>query len=449
MIAVNSMIAKKYLGAALCLILQSAALAQSRQWTLNECIDYAVSHNIDIQKRAVEIKQREIALNTAQNAWMPTVNADVSGVLGFGNPSGAGSSNMSVPSSSGMALQGKVSASMPLFDGFKIPNQKHASRYSLDAATANLEAAKKDLSINVSTFYLNCLYYKGLADVARSQVEMSRQLVERSKTMVEDGKRPYSEQADAEAQLALDEHSLIDAEGQYTLSLLSLSQLLNLPELEGFQIVDDETALGISPQSASLTPPQNLFDDIVDNWPSILAGQSSLKEKEYLLKVQRAGYYPTLNLQGSIGASAYQIFDTPVPSFGKQIDNSLGEIIGLNLSIPIFNQFKTRNNIRQAKNDILLSQLSLDDNRLKLRKEIQTAYYNATVAARKRESSTKSCEANRISVDYEQIRFDEGRSDIFTLLQARQKFVKAQQDAVQAKYESLIRLKILDFYTQR
>lgn len=443
------MIAKKYLGSAFFFMLQSAALAQSHQWTLNECIDYAINHNIDIQKRAVEIKQREIAFNTSKNAWMPTVNADVTGVLGLGNPSGAGSSDVSMPSSSGMALQGKVSATMPLFDGFKIPNQKHASRYSLDAATANLEAAKKDLSINVSTYYLNCLYYKGLADVARSQVETSRQLVERSKMMVEDGKRPYSEQADAEAQLAIDEHSLVDAEGQYTLSLLSLTQLLNLPELESFQIVDDEAALGISPQSASLTPPQNLYDDAVNNWPSIIASQSSVREKEYMLKVQRAGYYPTLSLQGSVGTSAFQIFDTPVPSFSKQLDNALGEIIGLSLSIPIFNKFSTRNNIRQAKNDILLSQLSLDDSRLKLRKEIQTAYYNATVAVRKRESSAKSCEANRISVDYEQIRFDEGRSDIFTLLQARQKYVKSQQDAVQAKYESLIRLKILDFYTQR
>ena len=117
--------------------------------------------------------------------------------------------------------------------------------------------------------------------------------------------------------------------------------------------------------------------------------------------------------------------------------------------MPSYNRFQTRNSVKHASNEILHQRLALEDAKLKLREDIQNAYYNATVAQKKRQSSVKACEASRISVEYEEIRYEEGRSSIFDLLQARQKFHKAQQDAVQAKYESLIRQKILEFYYTR
>lgn len=427
----------------------SAARAQEHAYTLDECIDYAISHNINVQERALAISQQEIALNTSKNAWLPDLNLDMSQMFGFNNP-GAASGNGSVSlAEDGSATTGSVRASMPLFDGFKTKNQIQADRFSLMSATANLEAAKKDISIQVAAYYLQCLYYKGMADVSRKQVETSREMVRRAAILVEEGKRPRSEQADAEAQLALDEHTLTNDEGQYTLSLLTLAHALNMPDIEGFRIVEDEQVLGLS-SDATLQMPQTIYESTVDSWPTIMSAQAGIRQSESLLKVRKADYYPQLNLTGSMGTAYYNMFHQGgLGSFGHQLHSNLGEVIGLSLSYPIFNRFQTRNSVKHASNDIIHQRLALEDAKLKLREDIQNAYYNATVAQKKCQSSVKACEASRISVEYEEIRYEEGRSSIFDLLQARQKFHKAQQDAVQAKYESLIRQKILKFYYTR
>lgn len=427
----------------------SAARAQEHAYTLDECIDYAISHNINVQERALAISQQEIALNTSKNAWLPDLNLDMSQMFGFNNP-GAASGNGSVSlAEDGSATTGSVRASMPLFDGFRIKNQIQADRFSLMSATANLEAAKKDISIQVAAYYLQCLYYKGMADVSRKQVETSREMVRRATIQVEEGKRPRSEQADAEAQLALDEHTLTNDEGQYTLSLLTLAHALNMPDIEGFRIVEDEQALGLS-SDATLQMPQTIYESTIDSWPTIMSAQAGIHQGESLLKVRKADYYPQLNLTGSMGTAYYNLFHQGgLGSFGHQLHSNLGEVIGLSLSYPIFNRFQTRNSVKHASNEILHQRLALEDAKLKLREDIQNAYYNATVAQKKRQSSVKACEASRISVEYEEIRYEEGRASIFDLLQARQKFHKAQQDAVQAKYESLIRQKILEFYYTR
>ena len=427
----------------------SAARAQQHAYTLDECIDYAISHNINVQERALAISQQEIALNTSKNAWLPDLNLDMSQMFGFNNP-GAASGNGSVSlAEDGSATTGTLRASMPLFDGFRIKNQTEADKFSLISATADLEAAKKDISIQVAAYYLQCLYYKGMADVSRKQVETSREMVRRAAILVEEGKRPRSEQADAEAQLALDEHTLTNDEGQYTLSLLTLAHALNMPDIEGFRIVEDEQALGLS-SDATLQMPQTIYDSTVDSWPTIMSAQAGIRQSESLLKVRKADYYPQLNLTGSMGTAYYNLFHQGgLGSFGHQLHSNFGEVIGLSLSFPIFNRFQTRNSVKHATNEILHQRLALEDAKLKLREDIQNAYYNATVAQKKRQSSVKACEASRISVEYEEIRYEEGRSSIFDLLQARQKYHKAQQDAVQAKYESLIRQKILEFYYAR
>lgn len=424
--------------------------AQEQRYSLDDCIDYAISHNIDIQQRAVQITQKEIALNTSKHAWLPDLNFEADLLLGFDNPASAsgGGAGTAAPtmSQSGTATTAVLKTTMPLFDGFRIHNQIKADQFSLSSASADLEAAKKDISIQVATYYLQCLYYKGMADVARKQVETSREMVKRAAIWVEEGKRPRSEQAEAEAQLAADEHALVNNEGQYTLALLTLGQLLNIPDAGGFRIIEDEQALGLETDTL-LRMPQEIFESTMPQWPAIMAAQADITQSEFLLKVKKADYYPLLNLTGSIGTLYFNTFHQTNPGgFGHQLRTNRGEVIGLTLSYPIFNRFETRNSVRQASSEIASKKLALENAKLKLRKDIQTAYYNANIARQKRISSAKACESSRISVEYEEVRYEEGRSSIFDLLQARQKYLKAQQDAVQAKYEQLIRQRIIHFY---
>jgi len=430
-------------------IFQTSTCSAQQAWDMQQCIDYAVSHNIDVQKRAVEVSQRDITLNTSKKAWLPDLNLKIQHLYGFENPVAASSgSNVSFNNASGSVTLPVINSTMPLFDGFKIKNQIQADKYSLMSAAADLEGAKKDISIQVASYYLQCLYYKGLADVARKQVETSREMVKRAAIQVEEGKRPLSEKADAEAQLATDEQTLVNDEGQYTLALLTLAHALNIPDIQDFRIVEDERGL-IPSADSTLQMPQTIYDGSVNNWPAVMSAQAGVRQSDYLLKVNKGDFYPQVNLYGSIGTVSYTVFNRDklnLGSFWHQFDSNRGEIIGLELTYPIFKRFQTRNKVRKASFDIINKKLALEDAKLKLRKDIETAYQNAVLAQQKLKSSEKSCEANRISMEYEEIRYTEGRSSIFDLLQARQKYFKAQQDAVQAKYELLIRERILDFY---
>lgn len=443
----RKIIAARLLAAVLCTAPFIDASAQ-RQWTLDECIEYALEHNINIQQRIVQIRQQEAQASTSRHAWLPEVNASVGEQFSFGNYNASTGSMDATATDVNRDLAyttGQISASVPLFNGFRILNQTKADESLLEAATANLEQARKDLRIQIATYYLQCLYYKSLAEVAAEQVSTSEALVEKAKAMVEEGKSPRSEQAEAESQLASDQASLTDAEGQAEMALLTLSQLLNLPDFSGFDVAPI-TEGGI----IAAAHPQAIYESIVDRYPSIVAAKAQIKANEHLLKVAKAGYYPTLSLQASVLNFHVNMFhyDTGWGSFGDQLENNHNEVLGMHLAIPIFNGFNTKNNVRRAKLDVLNQRLALDDASQKLRNEIQTAWHNASLAQKRQESAEKAMEAAEISLSYEQTRYDEGRGDIFTLRQSSQSLLRAKQDAIQAKYENLIRQRILQFYQE-
>ena len=417
-----------------------------KHWTQDECITYAIDHNVNIQQRALQIQKRQVNYETSSNGWLPEVSAHLGEQFSFGNynsTTGSMQSNKDKINYDLAYTTGDISAKMNLFDGFKVKNQKKADHFSLHAATADLEKARKDIGIQIAVYYLECLCNKSLVDVANSQLAVSQQLRERAAILVDEGKRPLSELKDIEATVASDEYTLTQAKGNFTIALTNLAQLLNLPSAEGFDVAPiDETAASQPATAAN-------YDEVVEKWPSILSAKSSIEEKKARIEVARSDYYPTLYLQGSLRTFYVNMFHLNYGwgGFGKQFfNNNLNEVIGLHLNIPIFNRFQTRSNIRMAKLDVMEQQLALDDARQNLRTEMQKAYTNATVALDKQTSAQKAVDAAAVSVSYEQDRYDAGRSSVFDLIIAQQKHLKAQQDAVQSKYEYLIRQRILDFY---
>ncbi len=430
-----------------CLVLLPASLTAShaqRQWTLDECISYAVDHNISIQQRELDIKKSQVRLETSSNAWLPEVSARLGEQFSFGNynaTTGSMASPTVFDNNDLSYTTGGITASMNLFDGFKTKNQERADRFSLDAATANLEKARKDIGIQIAVRYLECLCNKSLVDVALAQLAVSQKLCQRAAVLVEDGKRPLSELKDVEASVASDEYTLAKAKGDLTLSLANLAQMLNLPSADDFDVAPVEEPLA--------TPATVDYDGVIERWPSILAAKSAIEANKAQVKVARSGYYPTLSFEGYLKTYYVNMFHTDIGwgSFDKQFfDSNLNEVVGLHLSIPIFNRFQTRSNIRSAKLNLMEQQLALDDARQNLRTEMQKASTNTKVALDKLAAARKAVDAAAVSVSYEQDRYEAGRSSVFDLINAQQKHLKTCQDAVQAKYEYYIRQRILDFY---
>jgi outer membrane protein len=431
------------------LLIFSSVDAQNvpKQWTLEECIRYAIAHNIDLKQRAQEEEARMIELHTSQNSWLPNLNAYAGQNLDFGRtPSRDGTivDRNSANSSFGLQLN------MPLFDGFKIPNNMAVRKLNLMAATEALNRAKESLAVGVASYFLQVLYNKEILNIAKLQVELTKDQVNRTDVLVTSGRVPMSQLYDIKAQLARDEVTLIEAANNVSLALLDLVQALELERIGAdFDIIQPEMKDPIGDNMKSLLPPDNIYDNAVTFKPQIKEQEYLLQSRQKMLKVAQGDYYPRLNFQASYGNGYYRYFGVEgiqsIP-FSEQLRQNERKTLGLSLNIPIFNRFEVRNNVRLARVGIYNQELMMENSKKALYKEIQQAYFNATAAQEKYMASEKSVAASQEAFAYAEERYSTGRSTVFEYNESKTKYAQSLAEQAQSKYNFIFRAKILDFY---
>ena len=203
------------------------------QWTLQQCIEYAIENNIDIKNRVLEIRNAEIELNTSKMSRLPNLNANLDENFGFGRSTGR-EGNMIDNTSSNTNFN--INTSVPVFTGFSITNQIKQKKLDLLATIEDYNKAKEDISLNITAFYLQSLLYKELLLIYTEQIELDKKQIQQTEILVNNGKRPISELYEAKATLAKNEVTLTENKNNVMLSLLNLSQLLNFPNAEQFDI---------------------------------------------------------------------------------------------------------------------------------------------------------------------------------------------------------------------
>lgn len=436
-------------------------LSAQKEWTLRECIDYAIANNIEIKQQELQVEGAKIDLNTSKMSRLPNLNASSGANFNFGQSTIAGT-NM-YESANSFNTNFGVSTSMPIFTGFKIPNEVKAKEFSLLSATANLEKARENMELQVTSLYLEVLFKKEILKVYEEQLTLTTSQLEKTRAMVEAGKVPRSQEYDMISQQAKDELNVTTAKNDMILSLLNLSQALNLDEYESFDI--EEPAIGkdqIDKNLKSLVSPREIYRIAIGVKPHVKVAEYNLEKDKKMLNVSKANYYPTLSLNAGFSTRYGKLYgersvydeenDTylKIPynneGFGSQFKNNASEYIGVTLSIPIFNRFATRNSVRTAKLSISDSQLALDNVKLALFKEIQQAYQSATAAQAKYSSTEKSLIAAEEAYKYAQDRYELGKSSVYEFNEAQTKLLTSKSEQIQAKYDFLFRTKILDFY---
>lgn len=415
--------------------------AQAQEgWTLRRCIDYAIAHNITIQQTANQVDQSEVEVHTTRWARLPNLSGSASQNWSWGraaSPVDNAYSNMNNAST-----QFSINSNIPLFTGLQIPNQHALAKLNLRAAVEDLKRAQEDITINITSAYLQVLFNAELNRVAVGQVELSSEQLLRMNRLSELGKASPAQVAEAKARVAQDEMSAVQTDNNYRLALLDLSQLLELPTPEGFTVAKPDTTLTF----ATLTPPDEIYTAALVAKPIIRAAQLRLEGSEKSIRIAQSELYPQLSLGGGLGTNYYTLNGVAGEAFGSQLKNNLNKYIGLNLSIPLFNRFTTRNRIRTARLQQLNLAMQLDNTKKTLYKEIQQAWYNAVAAESKYNSSLVAVQANEESFRLMRERFNNGKATAVEYNEAKQLVAKAQSDQIQAKYDYLFRTKILDFY---
>lgn len=408
-------------------------------WDLQRCISHAIEHNLSIKQKEAARDQSQVELNTAQWSRLPNLNGNVGQSFNFGR---ALQADNTYGNRNTRNANFSLGTNIPLFTGMQIPNNIALSKLNLKAATEDLAKAKEDISIQVASYFLQVLFNEELMKVARSQMKLSQEQLDKKVAFFKNGKASEAEVLEAKSRLAQDELSVVQAENNYQLALLDLSQLLELPSPENFRI----SVPDIQDYSADLTLPEEVYAQALMNKPAIKAAQYRLQGAEKSIRIAQSAYYPQLSFGAGIGTNYYHLSGIENASFGTQWRENMNKYLQVSLNVPIFNRFQTRNRVKSARIQHTALSWQLEESKKALYKEIQQAYYNALAAESKYKSSQSTSESAEASFQLMSEKYANGKASATEYNEMRTAWMKALSDGIQAKYEFVYRSKILDFY---
>lgn len=415
----------------------AAMSASAEAWSLDSCISYAISHNINIKTQELQIENGELQIQQAKDGFLPSLDASASQSWNFGRGLTAENTYANRNTSS---LSWNVGLNLPLFQGMSEYRRLKLAKSNLKQYLLQTEAAKENVAMNVITYYLQVLYSKEVEQSALSQAEYSAYEVERQRAMVEAGKVPEADLYDAESLAAQDRLQVVTAQNDTQTALVNLANLLQLPTVEGFDI------LPISEEDPLIPRPEAVYREALINNSSVLAARQSIKVADDNISLAKAGYIPTLSFNAGTGSSYYTLSGFENEKFGDQMRHNLSTYIGFSLRIPIFDGFGTRNNVRQAQIQKYSAQLQVEQQESDLYRDIQLAYYQAIGARDRYLTSGETLEKTQLSFNATREKYNLGRSTPAEFEQAKNNLFRTEVTRIQAHYEYLLRHRILLFY---
>ncbi len=429
-----------------------SAQTSVRSWTLKECIQYAMDNNIQIKRQELQSIIADKNYKQSRFELLPNMNVGFEHIYSSGR-----SLNQELYQwENRNQQQGSmgVRSEVTVFNGLQNLNSIKQQKYNLKSALEDLEKAKNDISIYIATAYLQILLDQELLNVAKNQLEVTMVQVDKTETLVKVGNVSKGTLLEIKAQAASEKLNIIQRNNQLRISKLTLVQLLDLENPEEFSIVIPKN-LSIENQPAVVLT-DSVFNYAVINMPEVKSAEYMLQSQKKALAITRGRRSPELYLSGLYYSRYNENAINPLdpdplnPSINYSLDNQLKDNqykqITLGLSIPIFNKLRIHRDISIAKVNMLDAQYNLKQSKQNLYKNIQQAYSDAVSALEKYYSSYDAVKSMQEAFDYTSEKFDVGLSSSIDYSIAKNNLSKTQSDLLQAKYEYLLRLKILDFY---
>ncbi len=446
---------------------------ETKIWTLEDCINYALDNNLSLKKQDLKISNQEELLLQSKLGILPNLNGYASHGYNWGQRIDPFTNEFATDRvrSNNLYLQGDLN----LFSGMQQLNTIKRNMLDLRSAQYDADYYSDEISISVATQYLQTLFYIEYVTIANNQIDITRQQVERTSKLVGAGTLAKGDQLTIEAQLASEELSLVEAENNLTLSYLDLTQLLELPTPKGFVIEKPELGLIIQPE---MFTPEQIFGVAVQERPEIKSAETKLESSLKTLSIAKGGYYPSLSLSGSLGSgysganqvgineyeylpkigitsdgvdvyalekyTGYESYEAK--PWDDQLQDNLNESVGLNLSIPIFNGWSTRSSVARAKINVESATLDVQMQKNSLYKIIQQSYNDALAAFNKYKAANKKVNATRESFNYAEQKFNVGLINSVEYNNAKKEYNNALSELIQAKYDFVFRTTVIDFY---
>ena len=465
----------------------TGAIAQQQQegsgsgsdnvWSLEEAVRYARANNLQVRRSQLNKQFSEVDLTQSKFGRLPNINGGSSYNFNFGTYVDPTTSELRSEQSRTNNFQ--LNGSLPLFAGFQQVNAIKQNELALQAAEQDMLSAQNDITLQIVTAYLNILFADELIKISEATRGLTNQQLERTRILFNAGSVAENAVLDLESQLAADELELISSQNQRDISRVSLTQLLNLPPSENFQIVVPE--IPEPDQDPVLVSVDQVYDVALQTLPAIQGADLRVLSAAKAVEVARGAYYPRLSLFGGLntfyssardfrfpeqgelqatpigfmdseGTSPFIVY-TPRTTFRRetygyldQLQDGVGKNFGFSLQVPILNGLQVRSNVQRAKLQQQDAKIGADIARNNLRQTIEQAYVDALAAQRRYVAAKEQLRAAEKNYSNAQLRLDSGVINTVDFNIIANTYRSAQSNLVQAKYDYFFKLKVLDFY---
>lgn len=413
--------------------------AQSKKWTLEECVDYAIKNNISIKQSELDLKTSNIDKLEAIGGFLPTLTANANHSVNTGasiNPVTNQFQNQTFKSFSASANSGIM-----LFNG--LANWKTLQRAKLNkiANTYRLDKMKDDIALSIANSYLQILFNKEQLKVQKNQNLVTKENIKRTQELIEAGSLPAGDIFELQATDATQEQQIISTENALLISKVALCQTLLLEDYATFDISDEVIDLPIS--NITNETQETILAKAKESVKDVKIALSNVDVAKKDVSISRSSYLPTLT--GFVGYNTRWSESTPF-NFADQLSLFDGTAVGLQLSVPILNGFATRGRVQRAKINQERSEFQLKQAELDLERNVYQAYNDVINAKKSFDAAQKTLEARKQSFNFSKERYEVGLMNSFDFSQSTIAYENAQSEVLRTKYDYIFRTKILEFY---
>lgn len=430
----------------LSLMLTSGMAMAQQTWTLQECIDYAMTNNIQLQQKRITVASNHEDVTQSKHALLPSVSFSTNqnaswrpfaeSTINLTN--GSMTTNRNTVSYNGTY---GINANWTVWNGNRNINTIKQNKLTEQMAELDVQQQANSIQEQIAQLYVQILYETEAVKVCEEIIKASELQRDRAKAMVEVGSLARVDLVQLEAQVSQDKYSLAQAQAQLANYKLQLKQLLEIHDAESFDIavptVSDQMVLATIPSELSV------YEAALEQRPEIQSSMLNIQSSKIAIASARSGYMPTVSVTAGMGTNNSS---GQHKAFTEQVKMNLSNSLGLTVSVPLFDNLQTRTNIRKAKYALQSSELSLQEQQKNLYSTIENYWLNTTTSQQQYAYAKANVESMQESYDLVSEQFNLGLKNIVELTTGKNNLLQAEQQLLQTKYTALLNYAMLKFY---
>lgn len=425
----------------------TVAAQDNKTWSLEDCINYALEKNIQLQQNKLSLQSTEVDVKSAKAELFPSLSFSTGHNL-VNRPNQESSATVSgteiITSNSSTTYNGSYSlnAQWTVWNGGQRLNNIKQQKKNMEIANLTVAETENMLQEEITKLFVQILYANESVEINKNTLEVSEATYKRAQELFKEGSLSKSDVAQLEAQASNDRYQLVTSESSLRNYKLQLKQLLELDGTE--EMVLELPELNDQNVMAELPSQADVYNYAITSRPEIQSSKLSIDNAKLSIKSAKAGYLPTISLSASVSSMTN---NASTQNWAQQMKYGWNNMIGINLSIPIFNNRQTKSAVQKAQINYSTSQLDLTNKQKELYSTIETLWLDALNAQQQYAAADSKLKSSQTSFDMVNEQFNLGMKNTVELLTEKNNLLSAQQQRIQAKYMAILNRTLLNFYS--